>query len=324
MVRVRGGEHKLVVAGSAVIHPDRTAWLAAGGDAFRLDLYDRIGAVAPFGRGRERILATVHPDLPDVGCLADWTGDPDLLRAAEAWLRDRGCRVAHAPKEMCAWFSSWASLGPDAPAPFSWEPVTPAGPWLEAGYAPIQRYVSVLADHDAQIRAGTRAAARLAAQGWRVAPLPTDDEGHIPEGLFHEAMAVVHHLFTAGFEPMDGFAHVPLDVLRAWYGRYRTELDARLTLVAHDPEGQPAGAVLAVPDRAVPERGWFAILALVVLPEHQQKGVGSWLVAACHKAARTAGYRAGVHALIRVQGAQEHTWLSGTPIRSYALLGKEL
>ena len=306
------------------MNPDRDAWLNAGGDAFRLELYDRVGTVAPFARGEHRILATIHPERPEIGCLADWTGDPELLEAAEAWLRAQGCSVAHGPKEMCAWFTSWANLGPEGPEPFAWEPTAPGQPWLDAGYEKLHRYVSVLADHDAQIKAGMRAAARLAAQGWRISSLPVDEAGHIPEGLFHEALAMVHHLFTAGFEATDGFAHVPLDVLSAYYGRYRTELDARLTLVAYDPDGTPAGAILAIPDSAEPERGWFCVMTLAVLPQHQQRGVGSWLLAACHKAALGAGYKAGVHAIIKVERDHEPTWGRGKLLRTYALFAKEL
>lgn len=306
------------------MHPDRQAWLDAGGDGFRVDLYERAGTVAPFARDDQRILATIHPDLPEIGCLADWTGDRQLLEAAEDWLRAQGCSVAHGPKEMCAWFPTWANLGPEAHEPFSWEPVAPGQPWLDAGYEPLVKYISVVADHDAQIRAGTRYAAGLAAQGWRVGPLPVDEDGHIPEGLFHEALAVVHHLFTAGFSETNGFANVPFDVLSAYYGRYRTELDARLTLVAYDPEGTPAGAILAIPDSAVPDRNWFCVMALTVLPQHQQKGVGSWLLAACHKAALSAGYKAGVHALIKVTGDDEPTWFRGKLLRRYALLAKTL
>lgn len=306
------------------MHVDRDAWIAAGGDAFRHDLYAALGAVACFAQGSHRALATIHPDLPEIGCVGDWTGDRELLREAEAWLRDRGARVAHGPKELCSWFNARASLGPFEEPPFSWEPTTPAQPWLDAGYTPLTRYVSVLADHHPSMLAGTRAATSLSGRGWTLQALPADGDGHVPEALFHEALGVAHQLFAAGFGGSDGYARVPLEALRAYYGRYRTELDPRLTLLAFDPKGAPAGVILAIPDRATPARKWFCVMTLAVLPQHRQQGVGSWLVAACHKAARDAGYRAGVHALIQVERGQEHPWYQGRILRRYALLHKPL
>ena len=223
-----------------LIQPDADAWLAAGGDAFRLDLYGQIGRVAPISDGASRVLATIHPDRPTLGCIGDLVGDPALLRAAEIWLQSLGCQTVQGPMELCDWFSYRAAMGPDDDAPFEWEPTTPVQPWLDADNQPIKKYVSILAEHQEQIAAGRNAAAALASRGWRIEPLPIDEAGHIPEGLFHEALGIAHGLFSAGFADVEDYAQVPLELLRQYYGRYRTALDPRLTLMAFDPDGSPS------------------------------------------------------------------------------------
>ena len=86
------------------------------------------------------------------------------------------------------------------------------------------------------------------------------------------------------------------------------------------------GFILAVPDTVHAERGWFVVLLLAVLPEYRQSGVGTWLVAAAHQAARRIGHTAGVHAMVRVDEptAISRLALKGEIIRRYALLEKSL
>ena len=115
------------------MEPNRERWVAAGGDAEHLDLYQLVGEVAAFSDGDGRALASIHPARPTIGAIGDWVGDVALLRAAEDWLRDRGCLLARGPMEMCRWFNYRATLGPYEELPFAFEPTHAADRWVEVG-----------------------------------------------------------------------------------------------------------------------------------------------------------------------------------------------
>jgi len=302
---------------------DRERWVAAGGNIHHLELYERVGAVAPFSYGDGRALATIHPARPTLGAIGDWVGDVAHLHAAEAWLADQGCTVARGPMEMCRWFNYRANLGPFEALPFAFEPTHSADRWLDAGYRAHATYVSLLADHGPQIRAGTDRAAGLAARGWTVAPLAETRE-EVSADAFRDVMSLVHELFAEGFADSEGFVPVPPDVLLGFYGPHRDRIDLRLTLLARDPDGQPAAFLLAIPDDTQPERGWFQILTLAVLPQHRNAGIGSWLVAAAHQAGRRAGYSAGIHCFVHTPRGDDSVHFLGKIFRRYALLEKEL
>lgn len=308
----------------AALH-DVDAWIRAGGDPRRLELYGAIGRVAPFADGQDRCLASIHPALPEIGAVGDWVGGDAVREAAEAWLAQQGCTVARGPMELCTWFTYRASLGPHDEAPFALEPVERAERWEGAGYETVARYVSAVADHDTQIASARDRAASLTARGWRLESLPAGDDGHVPADAFVEAISVVHQLSTVAFRDAFSFAPVPEAALQAWYAPMRERVDPDLTLLVRDPDGEVAGFLFAVPDFANPERGWFLVKTLAVLPEQRQHGVGSWLVAAAHRVARRKGYSAGVHCLMwtgsRSTDISRH---AGAVFRRYALLDKPL
>ncbi len=287
-----------------------------------LALFRTFGEAAGFTDGDGRAFATIHPARPEVGAIGDWVGTPEVLRAAEVWLAERGCTVARGPMEMCRWFGYRATLGPTDEPPFAFEPTTPAGRWVDAGYAELQRFASIVADRDALIGAGVDRAAGLAARGYTVSPLPTGTDGMIAPGTFKEGLETVHRLFSEAFEQVEGYVPIPAHALFAYYSRFHSHLDPRLTLLARDPSGDPVGIVLAVPDHAQPERGWYLVLTQAVRPDHRRLGVGTWLIAAVHQRARRAGYRSGVHCFMRDEGQGRLS--RGQVFRRYALLEKSL
>ena len=312
-------------ASGVEISSDPEVWGSAGGDLERLALYARLGTVATFSDGTDRCLASIHPALPEVGALGDLVGGPAVREAAEAWLRARGCRVARGPMELCTWFPYRANLGPHDEPPFAFEPTAPPEPWEEAGYEVVATYASALADHDAQIASARDRAAALSASGWTLEPLPADDGGRVSEEDFREAVSIVHRLTAVAFADAFGFVPLPEEVLQVTYAPLRPLVDPRLTLLVRTPEGVPAGFLFAIADFAESERGWFLVKTLAVHPEHRTHGIGSWLVAAAHRAARQAGYTAGVHCLMwtssRSNDISRH---GGRLLRRYALYEKAL
>lgn len=301
------------------------SYVAAGGDASRLALLRRVGRVEPFVSGGARCLAGIHPERRDVGTIGDWVGGPEVLRAAEAWLAEQGCRLVEGPMLLCPWFPYRANLGPADQPPMSLEPTEPGERWAEAGYLPHVKYVSVVTPHEPQIRAAVDKAAALSSRGWRLETIQSGPSSTVDDAAFDAAVRLVHEIASRAFVSVEGYVSVPVDVLADFYRPLRSVLDPRLTLFARDPEGRPAAFLLAVPDSARPERKWFEVLTLAVVPEHRSAGVATWMVAVAHQAARKAGFVAGVHALVRVDaGPSDTSWFRGDVVRRYALFRRGL
>jgi len=303
---------------------DLEAWVEAGGDRSRHDLLARAGRIATFTDGDGRVLAAIHPDRPDVGTVGDWVGSVDVLRAAEAWLQEQGCRGAEGPALLAPWFPYGANLGPYEQPPVSFEPTERGDRWTAADYRQIARYVSIVTGHDVQIKAGMDRAAALGSRGWRLDPIETGPSSSVTPEAFDSVFRIVHDLADRAFSDVRGYLPVDAAVVAAFYRPLVSQLDPRLALIARDPKGNPAGFVLGAPDLAQPSRNWFQILTLAVAPEHRSSGVATWMVAAVHQAARRAGYAAGVHALIRidVDGIEDTTWFRGDVVRRYAMYGR--
>ncbi len=309
---------------------DRDQWVASGGDPTPLELIARVGLVAPFSDGASRCVAMVHPARPHVGAIADWVGPPAVLRAAEAWLLEQGCTEAQGPMWGCSWFPYRATLGPRDAPPMWLEPQEPGSRWEAAGYEPTARYVSILAKHADQIRAGMDRAGALSSRGWTVTSVASLVGDTVPTTQqFDAAVATVHALCERAFADVEGTVPVSADVVADWYRAQGMGLDLGLTLLARTPDGELAGFLLGIPadpPGADNDRSWFQILTLAVVPKHRHGGIATWLVAAAHQAARRAGYTAGVHSMVRVEGEtlEDTTWFRGDVIRRYALYRRSL
>lgn len=307
------------------MNPDRDQWAAAGGNLQQLDIYASIGKVCPLSDGSGRVLASIHPDRPTVGAIGDWHGGEALLRRAEDWLRAQGCTAARGPMELCRWFNYRANLGPFSAGPLSFEPTQPAGPWLDAGYEIIARYVSVLTDHQGPISAGMDRAAGLSSRGWTLRPLPTGPDGALQAAGWVEVTDMIHRVATDAFADLEGYVPIPFQAVLRFFAPHKDHVDPRLTLLAFTPKQELAGFLLAIPDHVQPDRRWFQLMTLAVLPEHRHAGVGVWLLAAAHQAARRAGYEKGVHCMVRVrEGSDFSSWTRGKVLRRYVLLERAL
>jgi GNAT superfamily N-acetyltransferase len=305
---------------------DPPLWVEAGGDLRKLQILQRAGNVCVFSDpDGNRALAAIHPDRPGIGTIGDWVGSVGILRAAEAWLAAHGCAKAEGPALLAPWFPYRANLGPYDQPPMWMEPTERGQRWADAGYTPSTEYVSILATHDPQIKAGMDHAAALGSRGWRIDTMETGPTSSVTPEAFETAMLDVYRIATRAFRPVPGYLHVEASVVADFYRPYAAQLDPRLALIARDPRGLAVGFILGVPDPLQPERKWFQILSLGVVPEYRNSGVATWMVAAAHRAASRAGYVAGVHTLVRVDaGVQDRTWFRGDVIRRYALYSRSL
>lgn len=297
--------------------PDRAGWIAAGGDERRFDLMDELGSVAGFATDGARCVAAVHPDRPDLGTVADWTGTGEaaaaVLQAAEEWLGE-SCSEVRGPMWMSPWFDHAANLGPEETPPLWFEPRETDRGWADAGYDIHTSYASILAAHEENIRAGMNAAAKLSSRGWSLQPLDLKDPA---------AVEIVHGVLHRAHRDMPGYTHVPLEIWAAWYAPTIASLEEPvLSRVAIHPDGQPVAYALAFPEPP----SAFSIPSIAVVPEQRKAGLASWLVATVHQAARKAGIDSGIHAMVRygVGTREDTTWYRGDVVRRYALYSKRI
>ncbi|MEQ1571255.1 MAG: GNAT family N-acetyltransferase [Myxococcota bacterium] len=302
---------------------DTRAWVEAGGDGHRLAALGRAGRVAAFTDGDSRVVAAIHPERPAVGTVGDWVGSSEVLGAAERWLAESGCGAAEGPALLAPWFPHRANLGPYEEPPIAFEPTERGDRWVAAGYAPLSDSVSILSEHDPQIKAAVDRAGALSSRGWRLDSVEAGPSSTVTGPSYERAVQLVHEIASRAYADVPGYLPVDASVVADFYRGVASQIDPRLTLIARDPHGQAAGFVLGAPDGLQPSRKWFSILAVAVVPEHRSTGLATWLVAAAHRAASKAGYKAGVHAMVGVSaGVEDRTWFRGDVIRRYALYHK--
>ena len=297
-------------------------WLECGGDPAKLALYREITQIKPFADWDGRCLAAVHPADPEVGTIGDWVGADSARVAAEEWLRSQGCRRLRGPMEVCSWFPHRVNLGPYEASPFITEPTERPERWFAAGYEVAAEYTSVRVEAHRVIAVARNRVASLAASGWSVRAIPTAADGKVSEQTWRSAVSILYRLASEAFEDAVGYARVPEETVQRNYAAFRRQLDPRLIFTAYNPEGEAVGFNFCLPDRTQPERRWFIDRMLAVQSDVQPLGVGSWLIAAAHQAARKAGYEAGIHAMIPASTRSVFTGpqQDGRLIRRYATL----
>ncbi len=93
--------------------------------------------------------------------------------------------------------------------------------------------------------------------------------------------------------------------------------------------GQPVGYVFTVPDYAQAARGekvtTVIVKTLAVLPGRQHAGLGAWLLAEVHAAARGLGFTRAIHALMHETNKSRNLSAHyAKTIRRYTLFSKRL
>ncbi|MBN2799224.1 MAG: GNAT family N-acetyltransferase [Deltaproteobacteria bacterium] len=291
-------------------------------DEGRRSLYAQLGETQQIAVRGGCCFAAIHPARPEVGAIGAWEGDQRPLRAAEAWLRERGCAVAQGPMELSTWFPYRAAEGPWEQAPFFGEPVEPIGRWREAGYREVGWYSSALAPHRLVADRGRALGRALRAEGWTLSSPGVGADGRIGEAAYREAVALLHQLSHAAFAQARAFAPLPEPALQAWYAPLRPLVRAPLVWVARAPDGAVGGFSLGLPD---PGTRRFLLKTLAVLPAHRRIGVGAWLVGHTHEQAAALGFSAGVHCLMADEShSRAISRYGGRVFRRYALLERGL
>jgi GNAT superfamily N-acetyltransferase len=290
-----------------------------------------VRAAAPGDRcaGQLSLWWTAAPQLPGerLGLIghfgaADEAAARALIEAALGRLRAERCTLAVGPMDGNTWRRyRLVSIRGTAP-PFFLEPWNPPewpAWWERAGFSALARYASAELDL-AREDAGRAEAAAAALRGEGVVLRPLD-----PARVEAE-LERIHAVSAAAFR--EAFLYTPLP--RAdFLAQYRALLPAiRPPLVQlAEREGELVGFLFAVPDRLEAERGEPAATVVAktvaVLPAWAGRGLGTALVGRAHAAARAAGYRRVVHALLHASNRSRRLGADrGRPLRGYTLYAR--
>ena len=274
---------------------------------------------------------TEVPSLPGekLGVIGQFSASgPDatrgLLDRAAKELAAQGCTLAVGPMDGNTWRRYRFVTEPGDEPAFFLEPTNPPEwPqwWQLAGYATLATYTSTVAD-DLQ-RQDPRVAAvaeRLRAAGVVIRPLSLVQ--------FRDELTRIYDVSIASFQENYLYTPLPADAFLGQYLPLQSRVVPELVLIA-EMGSRPVGYVFAVPDLAQAARGQrvdtFIVKTLAVRPGRACAGLGAWLLAEVHQAARTLGYQRAIHALMHESNRSRNLSAHyARTIRRYALFSKSL
>jgi len=319
-----GAVEALAPAAWAATRPDLHLVLAPdGATRARLSVWHARPVPVPPGT-----FAGDPPTAAVVGHAA-WTDPADgavLLAHARQLLADLGATHVVGPMDGSTWHAyrvvtDAAPSGGATEPPFAMEPAPPpavAEAFAADGFAPVARYLSArvdtLADESARVAERRRL---FASRGLTF--VPADDLG--------AALDDIYVISVAAFASNAFYTPLPRDAFLATYRPLLPHVDPRLVRFARDADGRAVAFAFGVPDLAQAARGeavdTVIVKTIAVDPARRAAGAGSALVGELHEAARLAGYRRAIHALMHEANASTrisaHT---ARPMRRYALLGR--
>ncbi len=248
-----------------------------------------------------------------------------VLARACAEFKVRGCTLAVGPMNGNTWRSYRLVTEQGEEPPFLLEPVNPSQwPvwWRAAGFCPLAEYYSSatedLATRDERVDG---VAARMKAAGVTVRAFqPTEFEAELER---------IYEVSVVSFQANYLYTPLPKEAFLAQYRAIREKVRPELVLLAEDAERRPVGYVFAVPDYAQAARGekvtTVIVKTLAVLPGRQHAGLGAWLLAEVHAAARALGFRRAIHALMHETNKSRNLSAHyAKTIRRYTLFSRKL
>lgn len=271
------------------------------------------------------------PKLADetVGCIGHFYAVSEdaarvLLHAACGRLAANGVTLAIGPMDGSTWRKYRFVTESNGEPPFLLEPRNPAdwpSYWNSAGFAPFAGY------HSSSFPATAEIDPRLARAEERFARLGLTIRS-LDKSRFEEDLRRIHAISAVSFASNFLYSPIGFDAFSAMYSPFRDRFDPRFALIA-ELGGRPVGFVFSIPDLAQMQRGQpidtLIIKTLAVLPERVCAGLGVVLVARMREAAREAGLRRVIHALMHDRNDSASIG-SGEPeiLRRYTLFAKRL
>lgn len=247
-----------------------------------------------------------------------------LLEHACRELGAHGCTMAIGPMDGSTWRRYRLLTERGSEPAFFLEPDNPdewPAQFAAAGFAAVATYSSALADdlaaEDPRLAATAK---RLEDAGVRIRPLDLAQA--------EDELRGIHRLSLASFRA--NYLYTPigeaefLDLYRPILPFVRPEL-----VLLAEWGGALAGFLFAVPDMLQAQRGealdTVILKSMAVLPERTGVGLGGFLIARAHAAARALGFRRAIHALMH--DANRSRIISGRyarVVRRYTLFGRVL
>ena len=271
------------------------------------------------------------PSLPGekLGVIGQFSASgPDatqgVLDRAARELAAQGCTLAVGPMDGNTWRRYRFVTEPgDEPAFFLEPSNPPEWPtwWQTCGYDTLATYTSTVADdllrEDPRVNA---VAERLRAAGVVIRPLSL--------AQFRDELARIYDVSIASFQENYLYTPLPADAFLGQYLPLQSRVVPELVLLA-ERESHPVGYVFAVPDFAQAGRGrtvdTIIVKTLAVRPGRACAGLGAWLLAEAHRAARGLGYQRAIHALMHESNRSRNLSAHyARTIRRYALFSKSL
>jgi GNAT superfamily N-acetyltransferase len=243
-----------------------------------------------------------------------------LLDHACRELAARGCGLAVGPMDGNTWRAYRFVTERGSEPPFFLEPWHPAdwpAHFEAAGFEPRARYRSTVnEDLEQRDPREKEISERLAAAGVRIRALD-------PRQLEDE-LGRIYTVTIASFGQSFLFTVLAEAEFRAAFALLRPRIRPELVLLA-EQDARPVGYVFALPDALQDPCDTVVVKTLAAVPGRTWAGLGRLLLARVHQAARAAGYRRAIHALMHDSNAS--TVLSGRTarlLRRYALFSKRI
>jgi L-amino acid N-acyltransferase YncA len=188
-----------------------------------------------------------------------------------------------------------------------------------AGFSPLATYFSALAEdlltEDSRI---PRTVARLEKQGVHWRPLNLN--------RFTDELRHIYDVSRVSFQTNFLYTPITEKEFLAQYEPIQAHVQPELVLLAQY-EGRPVGFVFGIPDLAQARRGpvdTVIVKTVAVVPGRTCAGLGNVLVAQCHLAARTLGFRRAIHALMHeTNNSINLSAHYARPFRRYTLFARE-
>lgn len=218
-----------------------------------------------------------------------------LSRACEI-LASNGCRMAVGPMDGTTWRRYRFIVERGSEPPFFLEPDNPDDwpeHWAQSGFAPLATYTSALSDR--LTHKDPRAAAarpQITSAGISIRP--------IDPARAHAELRRIYSLSLAAFARNFLYTPISEQEFLAQYDAVLPYVRPELVLLA-EKDGALVGFMFCVPDVLQARRGTVdrvIMKTLAVDPSVGGIGLGGVLMDDAHRAARDAGFRRAIHALI--------------------------
>lgn len=248
-----------------------------------------------------------------------------LLDAACAYLTTLGCEIAIGPVNSSTW-GRYRFNEANHTRPFLLDVDHPdryPGQWRNAGFVPVERYLSYLFEKD-QILFNEKSNGNADGYRRRLAGRGITVESVQP-GAFEADLNGIHTLCLEAFTANPLFTPIDFEAFANLYRPAVALVDPRWTLIARNRDGDISGFAFAYPDLFDPEGSTLIVKTVATKPGRETQGLGIWLTRCLHAQARASGMTRVIHALMHEHNSPTLAGAAAASVhRRYLLLGKPL